>query len=52
MQVKARVITTEADEVQKGIVDLVNKHGIKTLVIGAIPEYVFILFFVQTLSTC
>ncbi|CAA3022162.1 U-box domain-containing 33-like isoform X1 [Olea europaea subsp. europaea] len=39
-KVKARVITTEADEVQKGIVDLVNKHGIKTLVIGAIPDFV------------
>ncbi|CAI9770511.1 unnamed protein product [Fraxinus pennsylvanica] len=38
-KVKARVITTEADEVQKGIVDLVNTHSIKKLVIGAIPDF-------------
>ncbi|KAL2487521.1 U-box domain-containing protein 33 [Forsythia ovata] len=39
-KVKARVITTEADEIQKGIVDLVNIHGVKKLVYGAIPDFV------------
>lgn len=40
MQVKASIITTEADEVQKGIINLVNLHTIRKLVVGAIPEYV------------
>lgn len=39
LQVKASVITIEADEVQKGIVDLVVRHAIKKLVIGSIPMY-------------
>lgn len=38
-RVKASVITIEADEVQKGIVDLVVRHAIKKLVIGSIPNY-------------
>ena len=38
LQVKASAITIEADYVQKGIVDLVNKHGIRKLVMGAVPE--------------
>ncbi|KHN33388.1 U-box domain-containing protein 33 [Glycine soja] len=37
-RVRASVIVTEADQVQKGIVDLVIKHNIEKLVIGAIPE--------------
>ncbi|CAK9143025.1 unnamed protein product [Ilex paraguariensis] len=37
-KVKASIITTEADKVKEGIVDLVNKHGIRKLVMGAIPE--------------
>ena len=38
LQVKASILTIEADQVQKGIVDLVNRHGIRKLVIGAMPE--------------
>lgn len=37
-RVKASIIVTEADQVQKGIVDLVIKHNIQKLVIGAVPE--------------
>ncbi|XP_020223452.1 U-box domain-containing protein 33 [Cajanus cajan] len=37
-RVKACIIVTEADQVQKGIVDLVVKHNIQKLVIGAVPE--------------
>uniref|UniRef100_A0A5B7A0Y5 RING-type E3 ubiquitin transferase n=1 Tax=Davidia involucrata TaxID=16924 RepID=A0A5B7A0Y5_DAVIN len=37
-KVKASIITTEADQVQKGIIDLVNKYGIRQLVMGAEPE--------------
>ncbi|KAJ7947654.1 Protein kinase domain [Quillaja saponaria] len=37
-KVKASIITIEADQVQKGIVDVVNRHGIKKLVMGAVPE--------------
>ncbi|KAK6142129.1 hypothetical protein DH2020_006997 [Rehmannia glutinosa] len=37
-RVKASIITTESDEVQKGIVNLVNRHSIRKLVVGAIPE--------------
>lgn len=37
-EVKASVIVTEASQVQKEIVDLVNKHGIRKLVMGAVPE--------------
>ncbi|KAG4972360.1 hypothetical protein JHK85_038781 [Glycine max] len=37
-RVKAAIIVTEADQVQKGIVDLVIKHNIEKLVIGAVPE--------------
>ncbi|XP_043700749.1 U-box domain-containing protein 33-like [Telopea speciosissima] len=36
-QVKARVITIEATQVKKGIVDLVNIHNIRKLVMGAPP---------------
>ncbi|KAE9461106.1 hypothetical protein C3L33_06974, partial [Rhododendron williamsianum] len=37
-KVKASKVVTEASQVEKGIVDLVNKHGIRKLVIGAVPE--------------
>ncbi|TKY48424.1 U-box domain-containing protein 33 [Spatholobus suberectus] len=37
-RVKASIIVTEADQVHKGIVDLVIKHNIQKLVIGAVPE--------------
>jgi len=37
-QVKASSVISEADQVQKGIVDLVTVHNISKLVIGAIPE--------------
>ncbi|PSR86705.1 Serine/threonine-protein kinase [Actinidia chinensis var. chinensis] len=37
-KVRASVTVIEASHVQKGIVDLVNKHGIRKLVMGAIPE--------------
>ncbi|XP_051134514.1 U-box domain-containing protein 33-like [Andrographis paniculata] len=36
-RVKASVIVTEADEIQKGVVDLVNQHMIRKLVIEATP---------------
>ncbi|XP_057955115.1 U-box domain-containing protein 33-like isoform X2 [Malania oleifera] len=37
-KVKASYITIEADQVHKGIVDLVNRHGVRKLVIGSVPE--------------
>ncbi|KAL3850684.1 hypothetical protein ACJIZ3_012566 [Penstemon smallii] len=37
-KVKASIITTEADEVEKGILDLVNIHTIRKLIVGAIPD--------------
>ncbi|CAL0329139.1 unnamed protein product [Lupinus luteus] len=37
-KVKASIVVVEADQVQKGIVELVNGHSIRKLVIGAIPE--------------
>nr|DAD38673.1 TPA_asm: hypothetical protein HUJ06_012995 [Nelumbo nucifera] len=37
-KVKASVIVIESGQVQKGIVDLVNKHNIKKLVMGAVPD--------------
>ncbi|KAL6967509.1 hypothetical protein U1Q18_033318 [Sarracenia purpurea var. burkii] len=37
-KVKACAIITEASQVQKGIVDLVNEHGIRKLVMGATLE--------------
>ncbi|KAK7312471.1 hypothetical protein VNO77_36359 [Canavalia gladiata] len=37
-KVKASSVVGEADQVQKGIVDLVIRHNIRKLVIGAIPE--------------
>lgn len=37
-KVIASIVTIEADQVQKGIVDLVNNHGIRKLVMGTLPE--------------
>ncbi|KAL8057433.1 hypothetical protein ABFX02_04G183000 [Erythranthe guttata] len=37
--VKASVITIEADDVQRGILNLVNRHGVRKLVVGAIPDF-------------
>lgn len=37
-QVKASVAIVEAHFVLKGILDFVNKHNIRKLIIGAIPE--------------
>ncbi|EXC10642.1 U-box domain-containing protein 33 [Morus notabilis] len=37
-KVNASIITIEAEQVQKGIVDLVNENGIRKLVMGAVPE--------------
>ncbi|KAA8543889.1 hypothetical protein F0562_021934 [Nyssa sinensis] len=37
-KVKASIIIIEADRVQRGIVDLVNKYGIRKLVMGSVPE--------------
>lgn len=38
-RVKASIIISEADEVQKGILNLVNLHTIRKLVVGAIPDF-------------
>ncbi|KAK3206252.1 hypothetical protein Dsin_020298 [Dipteronia sinensis] len=37
-KVKASIITTEADQVHKEIVELMNKHAIRKLVMGAVPD--------------
>ncbi|KAI7755368.1 hypothetical protein M8C21_004308, partial [Ambrosia artemisiifolia] len=37
-KVKACVVTTENDQVRKGIVDLVNEYHVQKLVMGAAPE--------------
>ncbi|PWA31096.1 zinc finger, RING/FYVE/PHD-type [Artemisia annua] len=37
-KVKACVVTTENDQVRKGIVDLLNEYGVQKLVMGAVPE--------------
>lgn len=38
LQVEASVITMESDQVHKGIVELVNRHSVRKLVMGAVPE--------------
>ncbi|KAL6516463.1 hypothetical protein OROGR_019768 [Orobanche gracilis] len=38
-RVKASIITTESDEVRRGIVHLVNLHNIRKLVVGAAPDF-------------
>ncbi|KAL5581011.1 hypothetical protein UlMin_013453 [Ulmus minor] len=37
-KVKASNVTVEADQVHKGIVELVNIHNIRKLIMGAVPE--------------
>ncbi|KAM3398441.1 U-box domain-containing protein 33 isoform X2 [Capsicum galapagoense] len=39
-KVKASVAIVESDQVLKGILDFVNKHNIRKLIIGAIPDCV------------
>ncbi|XWS53127.1 hypothetical protein CRYUN_Cryun11dG0131100 [Craigia yunnanensis] len=38
LKMKASIITIEADQVQKGIIELVNRHSIRNLVMGSISE--------------
>ncbi|KAL4340773.1 hypothetical protein GQ457_08G001140 [Hibiscus cannabinus] len=38
LKVNISIITVEADQVHKGIVELVKRHKIRSLVMGAIPE--------------
>lgn len=38
IQVEASIVTTECDQVQKGLLELVNKHGARKLVMGAVPQ--------------
>lgn len=38
IKVKTSIITIEADQVHKGVVELVEKHGIRRLIMGAVPE--------------
>ncbi|KAI0509839.1 hypothetical protein KFK09_010436 [Dendrobium nobile] len=40
-QVQAKVILVEAEYIQKGIVDVVKKHAIRKLVMGASPDRCF-----------
>ncbi|XP_050213435.1 U-box domain-containing protein 33-like [Mercurialis annua] len=37
-KVEASIVTTESDQVLKGIVELVNRHGARKLVMGALPD--------------
>ncbi|KAJ8770975.1 hypothetical protein K2173_022876 [Erythroxylum novogranatense] len=37
-KVQASIISIESDQVQKGIIDLVKKNGVRKLVMGDIPE--------------
>ncbi|KAF8030877.1 hypothetical protein BT93_D0157 [Corymbia citriodora subsp. variegata] len=38
-KVKARAFSTEAEQIPKGIVEMVAEHGIRRLVMGSVPEY-------------
>jgi K+-sensing histidine kinase KdpD len=38
VQVEATIVTIESDQVHKGIVELVNRHGVRKLVMGAVKE--------------
>lgn len=38
LQVKASIAMVEADEIQKGIVELLHRYGVRKLVMGAEPE--------------
>nr|XP_011461217.1 PREDICTED: U-box domain-containing protein 33-like [Fragaria vesca subsp. vesca] len=37
-KVKASIAMVEADEIQKGIVESVHRHGVRKLVMGTVPE--------------
>ncbi|KAI9402253.1 hypothetical protein POPTR_001G239100v4 [Populus trichocarpa] len=37
-KVEATIVTLESDQVHKGIVELVNRHGVRKLVMGAVKE--------------
>ncbi|XP_011035331.1 PREDICTED: U-box domain-containing protein 33-like [Populus euphratica] len=37
-KVEATIVTIESDQVHKGIVELVNRHGVRKLVMGAVKE--------------
>uniref|UniRef100_A0A2P2LV02 RING-type E3 ubiquitin transferase n=1 Tax=Rhizophora mucronata TaxID=61149 RepID=A0A2P2LV02_RHIMU len=37
-KVEVSMVTTECDQVQKGIVELVTNHSVRKLVMGAVPE--------------
>ncbi|KAJ9189151.1 hypothetical protein P3X46_000481 [Hevea brasiliensis] len=37
-KVEASIVTTDCDQVQKGIVELLNRHDARMLVMGAVPE--------------
>ncbi|KAM1553489.1 hypothetical protein EV2_006479 [Malus domestica] len=37
-KVKASIVMVEANEIHKGIVELVNNNGVRKLVMGAVPE--------------
>jgi hypothetical protein len=38
LQVEETIIIIENDQVHKGIVELVNRHGVRKLVMGAVTE--------------
>lgn len=41
MKVNARIVTTESEQVQTGLMDLIAQHEVKKLVMGALPENCF-----------
>lgn len=44
IQVQASIAAIECDQIQNGIVDLVNQNGIRKLIVGSAPDkYVYIL---------
>ncbi|XP_047331043.1 U-box domain-containing protein 33-like [Impatiens glandulifera] len=51
-KINARIITIEDAHVQKGILDLVNEHGIRNLVIGAMPDSNFELVLYKLITFC
>lgn len=38
LQVEVSIITIESDQVHKGVVELVNRHAVRKLVMGAVTE--------------
>lgn len=44
IQVQASIAAVECDQIQNGIVDLVNQHGVRKLIVGSAPDkYVSVL---------